>query len=93
MLKLSSIKNTKHVDFTDENLDNFSVASVNNLTAVREPLTPKLYADNVTDDTTLERTYKKINFMSHSLLNISHITTNSEPTDDNHAANEAYVDS
>ena len=59
MLKLSSIKNTAHVDFTDENLDNFSVAIVINLTAVREPLTPKLYADIVIDETTFEKNCKK----------------------------------
>ena len=91
MLKLLSTKNTAHVDFTDENLDKFSVVSVINITAVREPLTPKLYADNVIDETTKEINYKKFNFMSHSLVNTSHIAINSQPTDGNHAVNEAYV--
>ena len=42
----SKIKNTTHVDFNDENLDNVRFVEVNSMPAVGEPLTAKYFVDN-----------------------------------------------
>ena len=44
------IKKTYHVDFTDENLDNVRWIKVDNMPAVEEHLTPKLYVDTALSD-------------------------------------------
>ena len=46
----SMIKNTDHVDLNDKNLDNVRYVKVNNMTAVEEHLTPKIYVDNAISD-------------------------------------------
>ena len=43
----SIIKNTAHVDFNDQNLDDVRFVKVNSMPAVREHLTPKFYVDQV----------------------------------------------
>ena len=41
----SIIRNNRHVDFNDKNLDKVGFAQVNSMPAVREQLTPKYYVD------------------------------------------------
>ena len=48
---------------------------------------------NSVDEPTLVRNNQNTNLNNHSLSNITHITLNSEPTDDKHVTAKAYVDS
>ena len=43
----SLIKNTKHVDFKDENLDNVHSIKINSFPTFEENLTPKIYVDQI----------------------------------------------
>ena len=43
----SKIKDTAHVDFSNENLDNNRFVKVNSIPAVRKHQTPKFYVDQV----------------------------------------------
>ena len=46
----SIIKNIDHVDFKDKKLDNFRFVTINNMPAVEEHQTPKIYVDNAISD-------------------------------------------
>ena len=46
----SIIKNTDQIDFNDKNLANVGFVKVNNMPAVEEHLTPKVYVDNTISD-------------------------------------------
>ena len=44
------------------------------------------------DGTKLVKSNRNINFINNFAINISYISVNSEPTDDNHAIIKSYVD-
>ena len=64
-----------------------------NYPAIAEHATAKKYVDQCIDNLSFVRNNKNNDFNNHSLSNISQITLNSEPTYDNHAARNSYVDS
>ena len=86
-------KNCAHVDFNDKKLDNIGFIKLNGYQAKGQLATAKCSADQSIDEHTLVRKSQNIDFTNHTLGNISQITLNSEPTDDNHIATNSYVDS
>ena len=88
----SIIKNKDHVDFKDKTLVKNRFVELKSLHAVSQHLTPGQNIDDATNEITLVRTYLKNYFDINSLINISRIFLNFEPTNFNHAATRSYVE-
>ena len=87
------IRRNAQVNLNDKNLDNVRFVKVNSLPAVSQQLTPNQYVDDALDEPTLVRNSKNNDFNNHSLSNMSQITQNSKPIDDNHVVTKSYADS
>ena len=57
----SIIKNTAHVDFTDENLDKVRFIKVNSFPTIEEHLTPKIYVNQAISDGVDEPSLLRLN--------------------------------
>ena len=92
----SIIKNTAHVEFNGQNLDNVRLVKINSMPAVGEHLTVKCYVDRAisksVDEPTLERSNQDNNFNNHDLTNIISITLNTQAVNDNRVITKTYVD-
>ena len=71
----------------------FVFIKLNSYPAIVDDANARYYIDQSIDKPTFVRNDKNNDFNNHSSTNISQITLNSEPTDDNHAATKSYVDS
>ena len=65
---------------------------VNYQPAVCEHLTPKVYVDIATDESSLVRNIKDNDFGNYNLPNINSITLNKQAENDNEVITKAYVD-
>ena len=54
------IKNTAHVDFNDNIIDNVRFVKLNTLPAVRDRLTPKLYVDDAMSNSVGKATFLRL---------------------------------
>ena len=92
----SIIRNTAHVDFNDENLDNVRFVKVNKLPAVREHFTPNFHVDQViyhsVDQPLLVKNSQNNDFSNHNLTKINSITLNTQAVNENQVNTMAYVD-
>ena len=60
------MKNTAHVDFSDENLNNVRSVQINSLPSFQEHSTPTFFVDNAKDEPTKVRTFKNVSFFNIS---------------------------
>ena len=88
----SIIRNTAHVDFNDENLDNVRFVKVNSLPAVSQHLTPKHYVDDAIDEISLVRNNQDNNFNLFNFTNINSFTSNTQTVNDKQVITKSYVD-
>ena len=88
----SIIRNTAHVDFNDENLDNVRFVKVNSRPAVSQHLAPKHYVDDAIDEISLVRNNQDNNFNIFNFTNINSITLNTQTVNDKQVITKSYVD-
>ena len=86
------MKNTAHIDLNDRDSTNARLIQVNQWPQIDSHLTPKLYVDNVIDESSLVRNNQDNDFNNFSLTNINSVTLNKQAENDNEVITKAYVD-
>ena len=79
-------------DFNDIKLGNIKFVKVNYAPAHPNHLTPKVYVDASTNESSLVRNNKDSDFNNNNLTNIKSITLNTQAVNDNQVITKAYVD-
>ena len=79
------------IDFKDVKLKNTKFGKINYQPTVNEHLTPKIYADDAINETTLVRNNKDNNFNKYNFTNINKFTLKTQAINDDHVIFRAYV--
>ena len=80
------------INFNDVKLENIKFVKVNYQPAHPNHLTPKIYVDNILDESSLVRTNQDNDFGNYNLTNINSITLNTQAVNDDQVITKAYVD-
>ena len=77
------MKDTAHIDLNERNIPNARFIQVNQCPQIDSHLTPKIYVDNIIDESSLVRNTQDNDFNNYNLTNINSFILNSQALNDN----------